>query len=272
MKLAAVVITYYPDIEDTKNNIRQYIEYIDKLIVWENTPEKDRSLFDLDLSEYSNKIIFLGTKKNEGIAYALNKSSEWALTNGFTHLLTMDQDSYWLNFKLYKDYICNNFIENVSTYCPNVNNIYPKLDSYIELNECITSGSIYNLKYISEIGFFREDYFIDAVDLEYCYKGISKGYKTMLVPIGELKQKFGDVTLIKKWTTNNYSAIRNYYIVRNHIILWKEYPKLFNKKSFLFTRVIKTPVKIILGEKSKLEKCSAIIKGLISGLIYKRKL
>jgi rhamnosyltransferase len=104
-KLSAVVITYYPNKEELHSKIRRYIDSIDSLIIWENTPADERRVFKVSLPEYEEKIVYLGTGKNEGIAYALNRSIEWSIENGFTHILTMNQDSIWDNFDFFRQKI-----------------------------------------------------------------------------------------------------------------------------------------------------------------------
>ena len=93
VKIAAVVITYFPDIKDTIANIGLYIHHVDKLIVWDNNTAAEGDKFRPEYDAYADKIEFMGTGKNEGIAFVLNRCIEWATGNGYTHLLTMDQDS-----------------------------------------------------------------------------------------------------------------------------------------------------------------------------------
>ena len=98
VKIAAVVITYFPDIKDTIANIGLYIHHVDKLIVWDNNTAAEGDKFRPEYEAYAHKIEFMGTGKNEGIAFALNRCIEWATENGYTHLLTMDQDSSFVDF------------------------------------------------------------------------------------------------------------------------------------------------------------------------------
>jgi rhamnosyltransferase len=43
-----------------------------------------------------------------------------------------------------------------------------------------TSGSLISIEAFREIGPFREDYFIDGIDLEWCFRAWSKGYSCWL--------------------------------------------------------------------------------------------
>lgn len=48
MKLAAVVVLYHPG-EDLTGNINSYLPQVDKLLLWDNTPEGEKK--QLPLSE-----------------------------------------------------------------------------------------------------------------------------------------------------------------------------------------------------------------------------
>lgn len=274
IKLSAVIITYYPDLSDVIINIKQYIEYVDILIIWENTPKKDRELYKILMPEYSNKIIYLGTDKNEGMASALNKSVKWSIENEFTHILTMDQDSFWLNFKKYSQLIFENrFDSSIGIFGPNVFTEEKKQLPKIEIvKDIITSGAIYNLDLFRKIGFFREDFFIDAVDLEYCYWAKKNGFQTAILGECYLKQKYGSETIhyfLKKVVpTSNYSAFRLFHIIKNHIFLWREYPELsnFQKTRILTEYSFLRIAKILLYENGKAKKIFSLLKGALHGL------
>ena len=71
MKLACVVVLYHPS-EEVEDNIRTYLPQVDCILKWDNTP------------------------RNIGIGAALNEGVRFARANGCTHLMTMDQDSFFL--------------------------------------------------------------------------------------------------------------------------------------------------------------------------------
>lgn len=274
MKLIAVVVAYYPDLTEAILNIHQYIDFVDQLIIWENTPIKDRSSHKIVLTDNEDKVIYLGTDKNEGIAYALNRSIEWAINRGYTHILTMDQDSFFYNFDSYKRIINKNLSEQTLTiYSPNTNDMFSTQSDVVEVEYSITSGSIFNLSIFDKIGLFREDFFIDAVDLEFCIRAKRRyNYSTFIVCNAHLKQSFGnlDRTTIG-FKSNNYSAFRTFFIARNNIWLWKEYPEIHSYQMFKFLfgeSIFKRPMKILLGESDKYSKFKSLFKGIYLGLIH----
>jgi rhamnosyltransferase len=273
-RLSAVVITYYPILDDLIINIKQFIDFVDRLIIWENTPIQDRGKYQILIPEYHNKIVFLSTNRNEGIAYALNRSIEWSIENKFTHILTMDQDSLWDNFDFFKFKIQKyNNEPGIGIFAPVIyeqnKSSFPEL-RYVK--DVITSGAVYKLKMFEEIGLFREDFFIDAVDLEYCYWANRNGYKTAVLGDSYLKQKYGNVSehkfLDKTYYILNYSAFRLFHIVRNHIFLWKEFPELsrFQKKRIIKVYILNRLKEILMFEKDKAGKVFSVLKGIIFGL------
>lgn len=268
MKLLAITIIYHPEINELTKNIQQYINYVEKLIIWDNSPtEISKQLLK---KQYPDKILYKTTEKNEYIAHPLNFALHYGIKNKYTHLLTMDQDSYWENIQSFIFEIDKIKLSNILAYCPPIKNIYEfpheSIDFY-ELSECITSGTIYNLAICKELGDFREDFKIDAVDLEYCYRGQSRGYKTIMLRQGALNHHLGNPIKVYKWNSSNYSAIRTFYIIRNHFWTWKEYPSLFNKKQFLKKECLHRFIFILIGEKNKIKKLCALIKGIILGII-----
>lgn len=268
MKLLAVVITYYPKIEQAILNIKQYIDEIDLLIIWENTPEEDRVSHYIYIPEYKDKILYQSTGKNEGIAYALNQTVYWAIDNKYTHILTMDQDSYWENFDEYKNTVAI-YLGKYKIFSPNINHVIDQSESIMEIKASITSGSVYDLDLFKEIGFFREDYFIDAVDTEFSYRAFRNSYPTVCITNAHLKQQFGDPIKCYGIKTSNYSAFRTYYIVRNHIWLWREYPDIISKELrcvILGNYIIIKMVQILLVENDKINKMKSLMKGVYKGI------
>lgn len=267
MKLCAIVITYYPNIDEVKSNIYKYITHVDHLIIWNNTPSSDLKKHEIRLPAYADKVTFMSTGKNEGIGYAINRAIEYSIENNYTHLLTMDQDSEWDNFE---DFLteANNKSHEYYIIAPNINNLYPRQKLYLEISS-ITSGTIYNLSIIKKIGPFNERFFIDAVDEEFGFRAYSHGYPTAILGLVNLKQKFGVQKNFFSKQITEYNAFRTYYIVRNHLWIWRLYPSLRSFhlfKVFIFDKTIKRVVTILLAEDNKRKKLLALLKGIKHGL------
>jgi rhamnosyltransferase len=272
MKVLGIVVLYYPD-ADIVSNIRSYLDAVDKLIVWDNTPVCSFINFPKD-----PKIIQMGNAENAGIGKALNEAVGYAEANGFTHLLTMDQDSYFENDSC-KTYLA--IVENAkqkAIFSPNYivrkEAFYTSSELFLEVETSMTSGSLYPLSVFEETGRFREDFFIDLVDSEFSLRAKQKGIPTLAIPSIRLihglgYQKKKHKFLWKVFFPNEYSPIRSYYIVRNGIIAKKLYPEAEYFKGHLFYWFYKRMFFVLCYEENKWEKWKALICGYIHGKMGK---
>lgn len=271
IKLLGVVITYCPELENLCANINSYIDDLDKLIVWNNTPELSNEELKHNLENngiLSHKITILGEGENRFIAYPLNRALDYGVQNSFTHLLTLDQDSQFDQggLRLLKDYVIK---YGFAISGVNPNNRYSSDVEYHELLTVITSGTVYDINVLTSVGNFNEEYGIDSVDYEICFKFLYKGHKTFLFPKVNLNHVFGEpVKAFGLFTASNHSPFRLYQICRNQIRLKNTYPDFFKREfpNFYQNHILKRIVKIILSEKQKLKKISSIIKGVCDGL------
>ena len=275
MKILGVVVLYYPKIYIVMRNIEAYISHIDQLLVWDNTPSQDA---DPDLQRqleerFGRKVVYVTTGKNEGLSLALNEGVRMAKEKGCSHLLTMDQDSYWENFGFYvgaieksKDAIfCPNY------RCPEYELDFSTTDTQIEYG--MQSGSIYPLRVFEQIGVFKEHYFIDAIDTEFCIRAKQYGIPTVRVGNSLLQHDFGNPIRRFGLRSSNYSPFRTYYIVRNHVAMWREYGKFLSRelwRSIWYVLVLARAVKILLIEQDKWSNIKAVFRGVVQGLTDRR--
>ena len=266
-KILGIIVTYYPELNEVIRNIYRFIDNIDLLIIWENTPRDDNEEYKLNISD-SKKIVYMGTGKNEGISYALNRGYEYAKENGFSHLLTMDQDSVWDDFEAYKNAINP---KEIAIFGPMINDNTIYEEKKIEWDHVITSGALIHISVLDKVGGYFEGFKVDGIDVEFCYCARKKGIKTYKITSGRLEQKFGDYEekklLGQKWGIYNYSPFRVYGILMSHILLLRSYKiACLLKKRIIYTYIIKFLINIILFENSKANKLKYGFKGIIKGL------
>ena len=69
-------------------------------------------------------------------------------------------------------------------------------------------------------------------------------------------------SIFGKFNTSNHSALRRYYMTRNRFYIWEKYKDLnsftLNRDKKLFKKEF---IKIILGEKDKVNKIKMVFKG-----------
>lgn len=286
MRICGVVVLYYPDMEETVRNIYRYIDYVDHLIIWDNTPAEDSIGHRIVLPEYADKISYMGSGTNEGLSVALNKSLNYASSNGFTHLLTMDQDSYWIEIAGYITFI-HKYMDangNKAIFGPHIidetydryddTSDYEYAEDYELADYLITSGTIASVDILNQIGGYFKDFKIDGIDLEISLRAKSYGIDLISVNRGVLLQKYGTPERVsflwKTFLSCGYSHTRLYELVRSFVIISRKYnipAKL--KKIIMYRYIVRYPTRIILGEKNKYIKIKSLITGWIDGLSYK---
>ena len=178
VKLAGVVILYHPD-TDVWHNIQSYISSVEKLYVLDNTEQPDSSVVN-QLKE-DPKIQYIAFYENRGIAYALNYALTKAQSDGYSLLLTMDQDSSFTqnNISAYIKRIreSESTINTIISYAINYGPLdKSKLENQI-ITYYITSGSVLNVDRAIALGMFDENLFIDQVDSEFAYRARVKKQK-----------------------------------------------------------------------------------------------
>lgn len=110
MEYAGTIVLYDPNKAEVLENIDSYIDEIDKLYIIDNSLNDNSSLF----VNYDKKIEYVWNRDNLGIAKALNIAAGKAIKDGFSWLLTMDQDSKFEKgtLRILEDYINDNFNNN----------------------------------------------------------------------------------------------------------------------------------------------------------------
>lgn len=281
--ICAVIVTYHPD-----NGIQERIERILKqvgaaVVIDNNSPAEKVSLLS-KISFENPGCYVINNKENLGIATALNQGVKWAKEKGFCWVLLFDQDSVInedMIDSLAEVYDAYPNKDRLAVIGSNYTDSYTKRQLqevkheekhlWFEKKTTITSGSLIPVIVFDRIGFFRDEFFIDHVDDDFCMKARHKGYKVILTVKEIMQHSLGASTMHRlfwKYSgTTNHSPLRRYYMTRNHFILVKEY--FFKEPAWVFDTVfsrIKMTILMCLFEKNRTQKLKAILKGLYHGL------
>ena len=291
---ATIVVTYFPDAE-TLNQIVKLSGQCCQVIVVDNTPDN----FNIDSINRKNTKV-LKNQKNEGLAFALNRGIDWAGKNGIENIFFLDQDSrpsenYFssmLTFKMQQERRYDRWAFFVPNFYDRNSKTFAKLPHLTRFSlahaTCkglksirktraviaITSGMLITYSRYREIGPFRDDYFIDFVDNEYCLRASKKGYHVRFNcdvvldhAIGRRSlQRFCGVTI----KPNHHPPLRRYYIARNGTRTAIDFAVPFPSYLFLiFARMVHELISILVYETQKSKKIYALIQGLYHGLIGK---
>jgi len=272
MNIAGLVILYHPD-NHLIRNIQTYRYLINRLYIIDNSEnghnETIEQLVKLDDS------ILIKDGKNKGIAASLNQGCSLAKNDGFTELLTMDQDSFFSpeNISGYLNCVMN-FPDKstVAMFGIQFENVAMQSRNCAaeKVTHLITSGSIINLDLFELIGGFDENLFIDEVDSEYCYRAYHKGYQVVQFKNVFLEHSLGTKSYHKSLKTFRttirtlHSPIRLYYMTRNFLYIKAKYKKQFPDAMVKRKQALLNNIKNnILYNKQRMLVCKYILQGYL---------
>ncbi len=287
MKIFSIIVTYNPNIEHLTKLVNLLIFQNVDVVIVDNKSNNFSEFGSLKL----RKLIIL--EDNLGIAKAQNKGIEYAIQQNAEYIVFFDQDST----------ICDNFIsdlmfdyrelenngvkvgsigprfmdERFSFFYPSINYNNGKrervdTENIIEPTKStllISSGSLVSISTLLSVGLMRENYFIDYVDTEWCFRAESKGYSNYISSRAVMKHAVGDNMIENRFfKTPIHSPFRRYYITRNAFYMLKE-PHI--PKGVAFRQIIVNFVQqmiIIFHEKSKKSYVISFFSGIRDGLKY----
>jgi rhamnosyltransferase len=279
--VCAVIISYNPEWRQLQHLICSLKEQLGEVIVIDNNSREEiKGLLYQKSIEIGFKLQQNTT--NFGIAKALNQGVEVAKVNGYRWTFTFDQDSKVM--KQLVDYtltVFNGIAERNTIGAIGVNALksnnevyyqFEKGASFKEKDYLITSGTLISIDIFDKIGGFREDFFIDNVDLEYSLRLKSKGYKSIITKDPGMLHDPGNPIMGKvmgRWiASSNHSSLRRYYMARNHVRLSKIYglkfPYFILKTTYFFVLSI---LFLIILEANRKEKLKMTFKGLKDGFL-----
>jgi rhamnosyltransferase len=280
--VCAIAVTYHPD-STFPQRIDRILRQVRRLVIVDNGSTETE--IEMLRGQASNPLITLELNgHNLGIARALNIGIQRAVALGFKWALLFDQDTVIDDgmvqtlLAVHAAFPQREQLAVVGSGFIDVNagaqesNTESAAGSWDEAESVITSGSLIPLAVHAVVGPFREEFFIDYVDTEYCFRARALGYRVIRTRKAVMSHSIGAITRhnvlgIKKWTFN-HSADRRYYIARNDTVLLREYGNyasgLWALKSL--GRCVRLCKRIVLYEKMKTRKVLAVAQGWWDGV------
>lgn len=290
-KTDCIIVTYNPT-EKFEENIKNILSQIRKLYIVDNNSSSKNIIKNLEKHPkiqviYNENNIGLGAAQNIGIRESLKNNSDWILLfDDDTEIPHKYVESMLNEYKKIKD-------DKISILFPRIEHKNSKKKTlYVEYNKKIkiktdikenntnilvgmASGSLIKSEVIKKIGLFKEDYFIEYIDYEFCLRNIKNGYLNLLVAEIQLNQrvgntkdiKIGNIVVSPSW----HNPIRLYYKLRNFIWLRKEYNKNFPEyMRYEILKNIWIIIRSMIFESDKILRIKYIQKGLKDGYNYKK--
>ncbi len=280
--VCGVLVTYHPDREFPQRLEAIRRQFGGLVIVDNHSDEAARAMLRGLGADPAVEVVCEG--ENRGIATALNIGIRHAATRGFGWVVLLDQDS-----RIDADFVAGllaayhafpdrehlavvgaGFRDFRQEPDPTTQGMAP--DSWEEPDYVITSGSLVSLRIFAEVGPFRDGFFIDYVDTEYCLRVRAHGHRIIKTRRHLMSHTIGRPSRhrlfgMTKWTTN-HPPDRRYYIARNFTILAREEARGRTLRWVVRSLglVIKLGKRVLLYEDRRREKLFALLQGWRHGI------
>jgi rhamnosyltransferase len=267
----AVIVLYHPP-PHTEDLALQLAPQVRRLVIVDNTPA-GASWAHSDRLRALDNLTWVGFGENRGIAHALNAGALVDVEQQCGWYATFDQDS-----TVEPDFI-SRMLGAMATWpgVEKVGMVVPAMPwerpgpRRSTIRRAITSGAIVRFDVLRAAGGFREDYFIDYVDFEFCIRLRKLGYDILRNGEVTLGHQIGDPTTKivfgARIVTTNHAPVRRYFKCRNRMAMVKEHyaaEPLWLSKELLSTGW--EMLKIAMLERGKVEKLRMMTEGLLDGL------
>ena len=244
MRILAVTVTYNPDTALLGKALQSAAPQVQGLAVVDNGSANAEEIRSLVSAVGAH---LLANQQNLGIAAAQNQGVALARTTGFSHILLLDQDTV-LTPGVVADLSANlAILEEQHGRVAAIGPAYFEINSQqqtrayrthglrlsrislgsatqpVVSDSIIASGSLIPLTVLDRVGGFKEDLFIDLVDVEWCFRARAAGYVSFLSPTAAVDHRLGSGTVkLGSRQIAIHVPIRNYYWVRNALWLARQ--------------------------------------------------
>jgi len=297
MKVIGVIVTYQPEVAFLKNLVVCLSQQVRHIVIVDNNSAEKIEVSGFDVRAGVG-ITLLNLQSNNGIAFAQNIGISKARELGGEAVLLFDQDSFpapdmvsQLSVKLLssgvnkvgavgpavidkKNHRSKGFITGYSSF-PRSRRSLPKSSSNesddVEVPYLISSGTLIPIAVLEQVGIMKEDYFIDRVDTEWCFRAQGLGYKLLGVPSAKLFHSLGEenpagVALFRHIHIPWHKPFRHYYVFRNTILMLKKTKMPLVWKLHSIWRLIQVGLLNLLFYKQRRMRLKFIWFGIIHGL------
>lgn len=280
--VCAIVVTYHPD-DSLADRFAPLREQVGSLLIVDNnsTAGAVSMLRQMAVNLDTGLILNL---QNLGVATAFNVALEYAIAAGYQWALLFDQDTSPGDGVLkglqeaYKDFPTKDVLAIIGS-----NYVEPQTGrlrfsrpitngrSWRTRRVVITSGSLLSLHAYKLLGPFRDEYFIDCVDLEYCLRARSKGFEVIATTKALMHHFVGQPRRLRvPWRDielSDHAPIRQYYMIRNNIDMAKRY--ILQEPLWLIASLwtrLKSTLALCLFQHDRGPKMKYSVLGLLDGL------
>ncbi len=239
--IVAIVVTFNPA-ENIQYLLDRTSEQVDEIVVVDNGSSDQVCIAKTTSSD--KEIHYILNAENRGLSTALNQGIKKALELGALHLLLLDQDTSLgenmvaMLIRDEQELLAQG--EKVGVVGPRLIDVqsgkhipFVRSEGFHRVrsscsqkaksiaDHVITSGSLININVIHDVGLMWEPLFVDYIDVEWCHRARSKGYKVYGSAVAEMQHDIGEKRHAIPFTSRQipiHSAFRVFYLVRN--LIW----------------------------------------------------
>lgn len=286
MKTFGLIFVLYEPTAEFLVNLAKARSICSNVVVVDNSPESDLSLHERLRAEGMH-VIF--NRNRGGLAGAYNRGAECLLARNCDVFFLLDQDTnidssfftgmmeaavalgseeFLAGPKIYEI----NLKKCMAVFAPDKRFPMPvridgQAEGMIPTLCIISSGSAISAAAYQRLGAFREDYFIECVDVEYCLRAVSQDVPVYMNAGVTIQQTTGQIERHGKLFTTNHAAWRRYYGTRNAVHCLRLYRSRWSLHWLLTPLVLYWAVCALLFDQDKLRKLVAIACGYVDGFL-----
>lgn len=247
----ALIVTWEPDVAVLSSLVRRLLADDCPCRIIDNGSSNAGSMREAFRHLPASQFSVSWLPDNIGLAAALNRALEQALDEGFAYALLFDQDS-GIDAGFSRTML-EAFREASALTSQPLAALGPRLQDpdsgrrtpfrvfdrclfrsdrriaselpFFDTGFLVTSGTLLDLSCLPDIGLMREKYFIDNVDLEWCFRARARGYALAGTDRAVLHHRIGEASgrwLVRRGWVVEHSPLRCYYSTRNRIHLQRQ--------------------------------------------------
>ena len=293
----AIIVSFEPDIKILLALVKQIAAQTDFILV-DNASSNAADFLGLVQAEPRCRHVH-SLKSNIGLAAAMNIALEQAIATGYSFAVLFDQDSQ-VPVSFFADLqasyfeatgLCSKPIAAIGPRIVSPRNnkampfkifsrLFNRSDRVVQGSAkifyaefLISSGCLLNLTHLPQIGLMRESYFIDNIDLEWCFRASAKGFLVMGTDHAILHHSIGvddDNAWVKAGLIVSHSPQRSYYSTRNRFALYRETYAPLSWKLRDFPRFLLKTLWLLLFSAQRGEYLHNIRRGLADSARLKK--
>lgn len=281
----AVVVTYLPD-ADFPARAARILEQAGTLVVVDNSPTPETPPALVALGALPGAILLRNGNRG-GLAGALNRGADYALSVGAEFVFTFDQDTEipaaYVDTMLAavraapRVGMLGPVFRNRSTGAPGRIVLYaggrvrsawlePGRET-IEAFFVINSGAVIRSECFARTR-YREDFLVDFVDIDFCWRLRQQGWEIAVTRAATISHGIGNRRPGSwRFSPTFYPPRRKYLMTRNRIVTWRELMRRFpgfvaNDALYCGLDIVRT----LLLEPGRGRNFAAFARGIVDGL------